>query len=335
MKVWKFRGKGSVIGLQSPGYQLIMARADEYARLLAELHLNASERERAEAILADVRRALESRIWKVIPYPKYDLAWALLRQLRHVFCHKVPNERLVAAAVEDMAGDIGYVPKDERGAVRAELNKLRGRCLELLRPDPRAHGDPDREEQGVRAELEALSKRIAMAREAYWLKVNMTRNRIFIMGVALFGLLVLAVEFLPLVVVAGEDDPPDPFYWAVVFFGAIGGLISALIGAEPLDTRAAVFYIRRRLLYLRPVIGGTLGLIVYLALRSGAIDFPALNPETSPVFALMLAFAAGFSERMFIRRILAVAGSSEDGEPAAEGARRDRPGGQQDKHAEP
>ena len=135
----------------------------------------------------------------------------------------------------------------------------------------------------------------------------MTRNRLFVMGLILLVLLVITLVLLPHVIFAGEDDLGPRFYWTVVFVGALGGLISALIGAEPLDTRASLFYIKRRLLYLRPVVGGTLALIAYVALRSGTITFPSLNAETSPVFTLVVAFAAGFSERAFVRGILSAA----------------------------
>lgn len=323
---FRFGGRGSFVGLQSPGYQLIMAKADEAANHLAELRLRNADREQAERILGGVRQQLESRIWKLVPYPKYDYAWALLRQLRHFFCRHTPLERLLSVVIEDLSGDLGYLAKEDGKAAREELKDLRQMLLTLLRAERRerrrAGGRSEREKE-LRARLEALSKRTALAREGHWLKVNMTRNRLFLMGLALFALLIATLVLLPRVIAGGEDEPGALFYWLVAFAGGLGGLIGALIGAEPLNTRASTFYIRRRLLYLRPVVGGTLGLIAYLALRSGAIAFPALDAETSPLFALVVAFAAGFSERLFVRRLLTLALPRESGE-AEESADRGR-----------
>ena len=36
----KLKGRGSLVGLQSPGYQLIIAKTDEYDRHVSELHLS-------------------------------------------------------------------------------------------------------------------------------------------------------------------------------------------------------------------------------------------------------------------------------------------------------
>ncbi len=311
MALFKGRGHGSVIGLQSPGYQLVMARIGEYAHHVEELRLGQDERAWAERTLDDVKKALEFRIGRVFPYPKYDYAWATLRQLRHLFCHCSPVNRLLGMVVEDIEGDVSYYLPKEETTVREELKNLRKRLMGLLPGDDhddKKKADAHREsETRLRAELEALSRRAAMAREGYWLKVNMTRNRLFVMGTILAVLLVVALFLLPAVIFPDEDDLGRGFYWAIALAGMIGGVISALIGAEPLDTRAAIFYIKRRLLYLRPFVGGTLALIAYIALRSGTISFPSLNAETSPLFALVVAFTAGFSERLFIRGILKAA----------------------------
>lgn len=330
MRFLRFRARGSLVGLQSPGYQLIVARLDEYARLAEELA--PARREGTEAILKAARDALESRIWKLVPYPKYDYAWARLHELRHLFCQSLPLERLVGTVIEDMAGDIDYLATEDRRAARDELRTLRQRCLAAVNRDTeegRHKGRPDGEgEAALRAAAEGLSKRLSLAREGHWLKVNMTRNRIFLMGAALLVLLVVTLLGLPQVL-AIEDEAVSPrFYWLVVFFGAIGGLISALMSRESLTTAAAAFYIRRRLLYLRPVVGGTLGLIAYLALRAGVVNFPSLNEEATPLFVLVLAFAAGFSERVFVSRILAVAtpgGGADDEGDGADGGKPTKP----------
>jgi len=107
MKFFKPRGRGSLIGLQSPGYQLIWGKVDEYAEHIAEL--SGHTRERVESVLKEVRSALENRIWRLIPYPKYDYSWALLHQVRALLCQEIPLPRLVASVVDEIAGADGLM----------------------------------------------------------------------------------------------------------------------------------------------------------------------------------------------------------------------------------
>jgi hypothetical protein len=89
---------------------------------------------------------------------------------------------------------------------------------------------------------------------------------------------------------------------AVVGFGALGGLVSAIMTMESLEVSASAYYIQRTLLGLRPVIGASAGLILYLIQVSGILSIiPAgVNPQAA---YLVLAFAAGFSERFFVAQV--------------------------------
>jgi hypothetical protein len=89
---------------------------------------------------------------------------------------------------------------------------------------------------------------------------------------------------------------------AVVGFGALGGLVSAIMTMKSLEVSASAYYIQRTLLGLRPVIGASAGLILYLIQVSGILSIvPAgVNPQAA---YLVLAFAAGFSERFFVAQV--------------------------------
>lgn len=123
MKFFKPRGRGSLIGLQSPGYQLIWGKVDEYAEHIAEL--SGHTRERVESVLKEVRSALENRIWRLIPYPKYDYSWALLHQVRALLCQEIPLPRLVASVVDEIAGDLDYLTGSERVTAKERVTRLR------------------------------------------------------------------------------------------------------------------------------------------------------------------------------------------------------------------
>jgi hypothetical protein len=57
-------------------------------------------------------------------------------------------------------------------------------------------------------------------------------------------------------------------YALLLVFGATGGLISAIIDHEPVETKASEYYIYRRTLYLRPLVGAALALVIYIAMIS-------------------------------------------------------------------
>jgi hypothetical protein len=162
--------------------------------------------------------------------------------------------------------------------------------------------------QEIRFDLERLSRLTADARDAHWRKVNLLRTRLVItaviLGILLAGSLRLVPESLNM------KDVTWTFILAVIIFGAIGGFVSALSTMESLEAPSYAYYIRRTLLFLKPLIGAAGGLIIYLIQVSGVITILPASSNPRATY-LVLAVAAGFSERFFVSEIEQVAGLSK------------------------
>jgi hypothetical protein len=66
----------------------------------------------------------------------------------------------------------------------------------------------------------------------------------------------------------------------------------------------AEFFNEQRRLYVRPLVGAVLGLLVFLALSTRAISSHGIDFENYPLGALIAAFGAGFLERLFVAKLL-------------------------------
>lgn len=305
---WLERRRGSFFGFQSPGYQLAIAAVDRYAWLIQISPLHPAKACQYKAKIQGIRYALENRIWYLVPYPKYDLAWAELYQLRNEFCQELPIARVFGELIEEISDDLEYLDAPSAKVKRAELELIRTGLLENL------FGNGGMKELALRVRLEALSQLAAQARDAHWLKVNMTRNRLAIMGVALMLALFVVLLVLPPGLVSGlrhRGDLRERFIWLILMFGGMGGLISAIMDSESVKTRASEYYIYRRLLYLRPFVGAALALVVYLALEGRLIAIKGIGSAgpLDPTY-LVIAFVSGFAERAFVQQLLKAAGAA-------------------------
>jgi hypothetical protein len=247
-----------------------------------------------------VRAALEHRVWYVVPYPKYDLAWAELYQLRNELCMELPLARVCGELVEEISDDLDYLDAPTAKAKHAELGQVRVHLLEKI------CGNRAVSELAQRVHLKSLSQLAARARDKHRRKINLTRNRLAIMGAAVMLGLLAVLLIMPPGLRSGlrhGGDIRERYLWLVMMFGAMGGLISATMDTEPIDTRASEYYIYRRLLYLRPTIGAALALVVYIVLIAIiGVEASPLNPSY-----LVIAFVAGFAQRVFVPRLLKVA----------------------------
>ena len=328
-------GRGSVIGLQSPGYQLVVDKLRGYRALLP---LVPTERTvEAQEILEQAQGDLEVRILRVVPMPRYDGTWAAIMRFRLLLCESLPLIHIGTHVLPDVVGEIDYLSPgraqtDAHRAARliaAELLALRlgqpaqappavsaatatatGGVSHWTAPPPDA--DPVMREANLRSQLAALSREVADARQAMWLKVNMRRNRLAIMGPLLILPLVAVIVTLP--------HLPDGRNWidylTIELVAATGGLISALLGPETLRARATAYYIRRRLLYLRPLIGAALGLVSVLAVAYRLVSIAGIDAATPLPGLLVVGFAAGFAERAFVGSLIGSASPDAD-KPAA------------------
>jgi len=296
---------GPEFGYQSVGYQLGLAAADRYAQMIELAPLHPAKAREYGVQVQRARDALKHR--------NYDLARAEMHHLRNELCQELPLSAVCGELIEEISGDLDYFDAPAAQAKRSELGQLRIRMLEKL------CGNGAMNEAELRVRVRALSQSAAQAHDAYWLKTNLTRNRLEIMGLALVLALFVVLLVLPPGLNSGlryGGDIRERYLWLVMLFGAMGGLISAMMDGEPTDTAASEYYINRRLLYLRPLIGAALALVVYLALTGKLIAIKGIGANPLDPSNLAIAFASGFAERAFVQQLLKVAGLSPSEQPS-------------------
>lgn len=118
----------------------------------------------------------------------------------------------------------------------------------------------------------------------------------------------------------GPEPAPATFSTlaAVMLFGNLGGTISAMLRAS--DSMAAAARIpeltsANRVTFMRILMGGASAVVIYLALQSQLTglfnqDFARTMTELKPQTTYVVAFVAGFSERLVLRAVEYVAGKS-------------------------
>ena len=141
--------------------------------------------------------------------------------------------------------------------------------------------------------------------------------QIVYLGGMLMGVLALCAVAVPVgLLLAGTDVPVDlTTFFGCLIAGALGALVSVVtrMSADKFHVRHEVGrgYVQRVAAF-RPFIGSVFGLLVYFALAGGVIrqlDMPEAESDRFAFF-LVLAFAAGFSERM-VKEVLRSAGGEE------------------------
>ncbi|HYK06189.1 MAG TPA: hypothetical protein VEW11_00330 [Gaiellaceae bacterium] len=187
----------------------------------------------------------------------------------------------------------------------------------------------DIEEQGK--ELDRIEEHYqqAASREA----------QIVYLGGMLGGVLALCAITVPVGILLAASDVPVNLttFFGCLIAGALGALVSVVtrMSADKFHVRHEVgrSYVQRVAAF-RPFIGGVFGLLVYFALQGGLIrqlDVPEDSRDRFAFF-LVLAFAAGFSERL-VKEVLRSA-DGDDGaatkpapRPDAGAPERPQPGG--------
>lgn len=120
-----------------------------------------------------------------------------------------------------------------------------------------------------------------------------------ILALALIGLLLLATS-APLQLLAEPERTGDVLWRYVALFGALGGGLSAfrsISGRARL--RLAPHLLHGPLTAVRPLLGAISALAAYVLLESGALGF---RPTTTAA-VLLVAFLAGFTERLVVRAV--------------------------------
>ncbi|MFL6239701.1 MAG: hypothetical protein ACJ735_09475 [Actinomycetes bacterium] len=267
--------------LRSSGMRLLDAKVDSYERMAARTD------QRPTAVFEQLHKNLHGH---VMDLGSVNAAWAALHELREWLCMNALYDDLITDIVVDIQNDIPYLGPTRAVRARDELENLTT-SLTQSGPDDRL----------LRLKLRALSAETARARQDSWLQVNMTRNRVLIMGAVLLVLLIVALGLLPL---ALPSNGGFAFIVSVALFGAMGGSISGLVGREKARTPEAHFYQQRRVIMLRPVTGAVLGVVVWLATRFGVLTVFNVDSHSEHGAFLAVAFIAGFGERLFLQRLL-------------------------------
>lgn len=149
--------------------------------------------------------------------------------------------------------------------------------------------------------------------------------QIVYLGGMLMGVLALCAVAVPIgLLLSGTDVPVDlTTFFGCLIAGALGALVSVVtrMSADKFHVRHEVGrgYVQRVAAF-RPFIGGVFGVLVYFALAGGVIQQIDIPPGERERFAsfLVLAFAAGFSERM-VKEVLR-SSSGEEQKPATQPA---------------
>jgi hypothetical protein len=167
-------------------------------------------------------------------------------------------------------------------------------------------------------EIDAQEKELDRI-EAHYEQAAAREAQIVYLGGMLIGVLALCAITVPVGLLLAASDVPVNLttFFGCLIAGALGALVSVVtrMSADKFHVRHEVgrSYVQRVAAF-RPLIGGVFGLLVYFALQGGVIrqlDVPE-DQRDRFAFFLVLAFAAGFSERL-VKEVL----RSTNGEEAA------------------
>jgi hypothetical protein len=266
---------------RASGMRLLDAKVDAYERI-------AGRTDRAPRDLLDELR--ENLSGHALDLGRVNASWALLYELRDWLCMNALYDDLLTTIAVDIGSDIAYLDPRRQVRARDELDKT---IDDLQRAGP--------DDAHLRRQLRLLSAETGQARAAIWLQVNMTRNRVLILGAILLILLVASLGLLPS---ALPSNGGFAFIVSTALFGAMGGSISGLVGREKQRTPEADYYQQRRVIMLRPVTGAVLGVVVWLASNFGVLTVFNIDSNSEHGAFLAVAFIAGFGERLFLQRLL-------------------------------
>ena len=167
-------------------------------------------------------------------------------------------------------------------------------------------------------EIDAQGKELDRI-EARYEQAASREAQIVYLGGMLGGVLALCAVAVPVGILLAASGAPVNLttFFGCLIAGALGALVSVVtrMSADKFHVRHEVgrSYVQRVAAF-RPFIGGVFGLLVYFALQGGVIrqlDVPTDDRDRFAFF-LVLAFAAGFSERL-VKEVL----RSTNGEEAA------------------
>ncbi|HEV2953595.1 MAG TPA: hypothetical protein VG015_05865 [Candidatus Dormibacteraeota bacterium] len=298
-------------GLGTSDLEQLKAKADFFRREKETASgATAAQQSRMGEIVESIDGLL-ARQFMWMPDLSLDAIWANLDELRAIFCQVLPVASVLGWLIKDIEGDFDHLTAPDMKSAQAEIATLRTGFQALLHGTKAAPNEAQ-----LRAGLQNLAYATGQAREGLWVRVNLKRSRLELMGALLAIGLVVATLGLAI-----GSDQPGLLFPLLALFGALGGLVSSLLSSDPVFSTAVDFYINYILLKLRPLVGATLGLASYFALQAGVFTAVNITKDSSLDGFLIVAFAAGFSERMFVNKVLVpIAGGGQSKAAAAQSA---------------
>jgi hypothetical protein len=234
-----------------------------------------------------------------------EVAWIAVHQVRHALCLHDRRDTLIEIAHEvqyDLT-DNAVPPQSLPADVPALITSL-----------VQEGGEPTTRQ---RNELYALSLIAAARRESDWNRVNHLVGRRFRAALTVVAVLVILVVVLPFGfehISVGQGLAPFVYSWAreagcivcVLACGALGALLSVLLGHERLQISSVEHHLVVSTHRLRPIVGAASALVFFILWESGVLQMADAGHRKAGLISgtlLLMAVVAGFSERLLLGQI--------------------------------
>lgn len=305
----------------------LATRLGQYRRRLARL----AESPSGGAWAADELAALEAATAGLVKAPHRaraaEVAWIAVHEVRQSLC--LHDDR---AALIDIAHEVASDLADH-----ATTQPRQGEVGRLLAELVRGKGEPTALQ---RNELFSLAIVAAAQHQSDWHRANHLVQRRFRAALAVVALLAILLVVLPFAferITVGQGLGAFAYSWAreagcilaVLACGALGGLMSVLVGREQLQVSSVEHHLLVATCRLRPVIGAASALVFFVLWESGVLQMADAGRRRTGYVSgtlLLMAVVAGFSERLLLGQIekLSAAFQRAVGRPGPD-APEDRP----------
>ncbi len=263
--------------------------------------------ERCETALEYAENCLQTKKWKIVLFPSYDKAWSLLFWVEMQLMQFLsPGELKIRIAA--LQTRMAYVKRQEqRKDLERRLKDKLDAIEELLEGGKQETGSagekPKAEkekENAIRTELQFVAKIIDGWRQMAWWKINLYKNRLLIFAGLLMLIDLVVILLLSVSGLIKFFEGP-----LILGFGALGGILSGLRGADALLGKTIeTYYVKRREAFLRPIVGATAAMVFYAIVRSGLLTNPIVANVTENLWLFLpFGFASGFSESFFVKTL--------------------------------
>jgi hypothetical protein len=168
------------------------------------------------------------------------------------------------------------------------------------------------------AELECLERELARAERYYARSSQRTAQLEYFTGMLLLGLPLLVLAVASVALATGIDPLESPLLASLAAggAGAVVSVMNRMTSGRLILVAESGKAIIRLLGAIRPLLGGVLGLALYVLLSAGLVSFAGTPDDGNEMLiAAALGFLAGFSER-FAQDMIAGAAGGQTSTPA-------------------